>query len=45
MFELLSRRVPRSVALVLTGLWYAALIWAIFFCLAAPDAQFRYWWI
>jgi len=45
MFDFLVRYLPRRPAIVLTGVWYALLIWAIFFALPAPQANFRYWWI
>jgi hypothetical protein len=44
-FDFLSRHLPESLATILLGLWYALLLWAIFFSLGAPDALFRYWWI
>jgi hypothetical protein len=43
MFALLLRVVPRWLAVVLTGLWFATLVWAVFFAIAAPDVNFRYW--
>jgi len=43
MFELLSRHTPPWLATLLTGVWFAALLWAIFFSLIAEDAHFRYW--
>jgi hypothetical protein len=43
MFELLSRVAPRWLAVLLTGVWFAALFWAIFFAVVAHDVNFRYW--
>lgn len=43
MFELLSRHTPPWLATLLTGTWFAALIWAVFFALIAEGANFRYW--
>lgn len=44
-FSFLNRYLPQSAATMLTGLWYGFLLWAIFFCVNVPDAEFRYWWI
>ncbi len=38
-----KRRLPPSVATVLRGVWYAALIWGIFFGLYAKIQPLRYW--
>ncbi len=43
MMRSLKRRVPRPVATVLRGVWYAALIWGIFFGLFANIQPMRYW--
>lgn len=43
MMRSLKRRVPRPVATVLRGVWYAALIWGIFFGLAARIQPLQYW--
>ena len=43
MFALLSRYCPRWLATLLTGVWFAALLWAIFFSINAERANFRYW--
>ena len=40
-----KRHVPRSVATVLRGVWYAALIWGIFFGLIANIRPLQYWGI
>ena len=45
MFDFLSQRLPRPLATLIVALWYALLLWAIFFALGAPNAVFRYWWI
>ena len=45
MFKFLTRYLPRPAAGAIMALWYAMLLWAIFFCLRAPNANFRYWWI
>ena len=38
-----ERQVPRPVAAVLRGIWYAALIWGIFFGLSTNFQPLRYW--
>ena len=43
MTEWVRRHVPRSVATVLRGVWYAALIWGIFFGLFAKIQPLQYW--
>ena len=43
MMKSLKRCVPRPVATVLRGVWYAALIWGIFFGLTAPIQSLQYW--
>lgn len=43
MFDLLSRYTPRWCATLLTGVWFALVMWAIFFATIADGANFRYW--
>ena len=43
MMKSLKRRVPRPVAAILLGMWYAALIWGIFFGLTARIQPLHYW--
>ena len=39
----LERYVPRPAATVLRGVWYAALIWGIFYGLFAEIQPLQYW--
>ena len=43
MYDLLSRYTPPWLASLLTGVWLAAIVWAIFFTIIAEGANFRYW--
>lgn len=45
MMRWVERQVPPSVAAVLRGVWYAALIWGIFFGLKMQDLPMQYWGI
>ncbi len=38
-----ERHVPRPVVTMLRGVWYAALIWGIFFGLIAKLQPLQYW--
>jgi hypothetical protein len=42
-YALLSRVMPPWAAVLLTGVWFAALVWAVFFAIVADGANFRYW--
>ena len=42
MFAFFSKYVSEPVAIVLTGLCYALLLFLIYFCSFAPPAEFRY---
>lgn len=43
MMKSLKQRVPSPVVTVLRGVWYAALIWGIFFGLTARIQPLQYW--
>jgi len=40
--DLLSRVLPRKIAAIVTGLWYALLIALIFFATYVPSGRFVY---
>jgi hypothetical protein len=42
-FGLLSRVLPDWLATLATGVWFALLVWAMFFAVIAADVNFRYW--
>ena len=43
MMRWVERHVPHSVATVLCGVWYAVLIWGIFFGMFAKLQPLQYW--
>lgn len=42
MYQVLYRRVGHQTAMIVTALWYALALFAIYFCSFAPPAEFRY---
>ncbi|MCH8169430.1 MAG: hypothetical protein IID49_05880 [Proteobacteria bacterium] len=43
MMSWVERQVPGPVATVLRGVWYAALIWGIFYASIAKFQPLQYW--